>query len=112
MITREGKTTLAPAYDFISSGLAFLSIGRDRREVEETALPLAGKKKRLERTHWIDYLAHERLDLTEQAVESLLNDLREGYAEWEEIIRRSFLPDGMQERFQGLIFDRVAALEL
>ncbi len=112
VITREEKTMLAPAYDFISSGLAFLSIGRDSREVEETALPLAGKKKRLERTHWIDYLAYERLDLTERAVESLLDDLREGYAEWGAIIRRSFLPDEMQDRFQGLVSDRVRALGL
>ena len=49
IIRRKNKVTMAPAYDLLSTTLTYLSLGKNITDIEELALPLAGKKKRLTR---------------------------------------------------------------
>ncbi len=112
VLTRDGKTTLSPAYDLLSTGMMFRALGRAEREIEETALPLAGKKGQLDRSHWIDYLAVGRLRFPGRVVERLLEGLREAATRWDPLICRSFLPREMQELLRDLIARRREALGL
>ena len=41
LITRDGKVELAPAYDYVSSTVAFLTLGKRIETIAETALPPA-----------------------------------------------------------------------
>ena len=49
LTTRLGKVELAPAYDHLSTTVAYLAMGESIKALEETALPLQGKKRRLGR---------------------------------------------------------------
>ena len=55
LITRQGKVELAPAYDFLSSTVAYLALGTRPDTIMETALPLGGKRRGLTRRSWIAY---------------------------------------------------------
>jgi serine/threonine-protein kinase HipA len=110
VITRDGKTSLAPAYDYLSTAVMFRALGREEREIEETALPLAGKKKQLMREHWLDYLAVERLGLPARTVEDILARFGSAKRSWDEIIRRSFVPEVMQNLLLEMLRNRGTAL--
>ena len=110
VITTDDKTALTPAYDYLSTSLTYRSLGKPDEDIEETALPLAGKRKRLTRKHFIDYLALERLGLPERIVESMLVELGSALPHWESLTRRSFLPVDQQDLLLDLITVRSAAL--
>ena len=96
LITVDGKTTLAPAYDYLSTTVAFRAIGIPLTDIEESALPLNGRKKKLKRTDWIDYLARERLQLSNQYIDRVLGESSDTLPSWRELIDRSFLSDEQQ----------------
>ena len=47
LITRNSKVGLAPAYDFLNFTVVYRFMGKKWSEIEESALPLAGKKRKL-----------------------------------------------------------------
>ena len=63
LITRDAKVELAPAYDYLSSTVAFMALGKRLEEIEEVALPLQGKKRNLTRKALITYFGKDRLSL-------------------------------------------------
>ena len=68
LITRQGKVELAPAYDFLSSTVAYLALGKRPDTIMETALPLGGKQRGLTRRSWIAYFGQERLGLPDKVI--------------------------------------------
>ncbi len=112
LITIGNKITLSPAYDFLSSIVAYRAIGKASRDIEETALPLKGRKKKLSRKEWIDYLARDRLGLNDKTIDGILTGFRSVLHDWTKLIDRSFLTDHQKELYHEVIVDKSSALGL
>jgi serine/threonine-protein kinase HipA len=106
LITRDGKVELAPAYDLLNTTLAVESAE------EESALPLAGKKKRLKREDFLGYLAKDRMRLTPAVIEDGLSRLTAAFPRWIDLIRKSFLEPTSQAAYQTLLTERARRLGL
>jgi serine/threonine-protein kinase HipA len=105
LTTSEGQVQLSPAYDLLNSAILL-------RDPEETALPLRGKKRRLKRADFLDYYAGDRLQLRAQVVERMLQEFQLALPDWPRLIRRSFLPADQQIKYEELLLERTARLEL
>lgn len=101
LITKNGKTTLAPIYDFLNSTIAI------KNSEEEIALTLKGKKSNLKATDFIDYYGKERLQLSEKTIASILEQMKKATPEWKELLEISFLSDDMKEKYLGLLENRL-----
>lgn len=101
LITKNGKTTLAPIYDFLNSTIAI------KNSEEEIALTLKGKKSNLKATDFIDYYGKERLQLSEKTIASILEQMKKATPEWKELLEISFLSDDMKEKYLELLESRV-----
>ena len=110
LITRQGKVGLAPAYDFLSTTVAFLALGKRIDTIEEVALPLRGKKRRLRRKDWIEYYAGERLQIPGKVVARVQAELQSALPLWNDRIEDSYLPTEQKAHYRALIDSRLAAL--
>jgi serine/threonine-protein kinase HipA len=97
LITKDNKTTLTPFYDLINTTISLSN------PVEEIALPLKGKKSKLNKSVFITYWAKERLGLNEQVIDQTLNSIAEKFEIWIELINRSFLSKEMKEKYITLL---------
>lgn len=104
LINRQDKVELAPAYDIINTTLALAD------PQEEIALPVKGKKSKLERSVMIDYFGRDRLGLTEQAMTRVTKQIRSAYPVWTELINRSFLSPKLKDAFLKLLDERKTRL--
>ncbi|MCK0160527.1 HipA domain-containing protein [Allomuricauda sp. F6463D] len=101
LITKNGKTTLAPAYDLLNSSIAINS------PEEEIALNLKGKKSNLKASDFTDYYAKERLQLNEKTIETILQDMFKAKQKWKDLISISFLSDDMKEKYSKILEHRL-----
>jgi serine/threonine-protein kinase HipA len=101
LITKNGKTTLAPAYDLLNSSIAIKS------PEEEIALTLKEKKSNLKSSDFVEYYAKERLQLNEKTVETILQDMFKAKQKWKDLISISFLSDDMKEKYDHLLEHRM-----
>lgn len=101
LITKNGKTTLAPIYDFLNSTIAI------KNPEEEIALTLKGKKSNLKATDFIDYYGKERLQLNEKTIASILEQMKKATPEWKKLLEISFLSDDMKEKYLELLESRI-----
>lgn len=112
LITRQGKVELAPAYDFLSSTVAYLALGKRPDTIMETALPLGGKQRGLTRRSWIAYFGKERLGLPDKVIGSVQAELAEAAPAWRRRIGHSLLPPEHRELYLALLSERLAVLDL
>jgi len=112
LITRKGKVELAPAYDYLSTTVAFLALGKGIDTIEEVALPLRGKKRALTRDTWIDYFGRDRLALPDKISDDVLADLASAGPVWRGRISRSFLPSEQKRSYEELLNERFSRLGL
>lgn len=104
LTTRDGRIALAPAYDLLSTALL---IPEDR---EEMALPLNGRKARLERT---DFEALGRnLHLGDRVIEATFDRMAAARGAWEETLARGFLREETAAGYAELMTARMARLGL
>lgn len=101
VITKAGKTTLAPVYDFLNSSISI------KNPQEELALSLKGKKSNFKATEIIDYFAKERLELNEKTIDTILTDMNKSLSRWTELVELSFLSDAMKEKYLKLMDNRI-----
>jgi len=101
LITKAGKTTLTPVYDFLNSSIAI------KNPEEEMALTLKGKKSNLKKTDLIDYYAKDRLGLTDKVIDKIMLDAYKCLPEWRELIEISFLSDDMKEKYLNHLDERI-----
>jgi len=101
VITKSGKTTLAPVYDFLNSSISI------KDPQEEVALSLKGKKSNFKASEWIDYFAKERLELNDKTVDAILSDMNKSVSRWTELIELSFLSSAMKEKYLQLMNNRI-----
>ncbi len=104
LITRNNKIELSPAYDLLNS-----TISMDNA-VEELALPITGKKRKLNRTDLIEYYGEDRLELTGKSIRSEMKNLVAKKDELEKMIEVSFLSNSMKDKYTELIMDRYGRL--
>ena len=102
LITKNGKTTLSPIYDFLNSTIAI------KNPNEEIALPLKGKKSNLKASDFIDYYAKERLQLNEKTIATILEQMKKATPKWKELLAISFLSEEMKEKYLELLEIRIA----
>ena len=97
LITKNGKTILAPIYDFLNSTIAI------KNPEEEIALTLKGKKSNLKAVDFIDYYGKERLQLNEKTIVNILQQMQQATPKWKELLEISFLSDDMKEKYLELL---------
>jgi serine/threonine-protein kinase HipA len=107
LITRNGKIELAPAYDLLNSTIVLRG-----PNIEEFALPLAGKKRKLTRELLVDYYGRERLKLSEKSIEQVLNDFQKAEVEWERLLSVCFLSPDLKEKYKELLHQRKQILKI
>lgn len=112
VISRNGKVELAPAYDFLNTTIAYLEVGMPRKDIEELALPLNGKKKGLTRSLWLDYFGSERLGLNAHVIEDCLSELRSAIPSWYALLGACFLTDKQKGLYRQLLDERIARIQL
>ena len=112
LITRQGKVELAPAYDFLSTTVAFLALGKPIEAVQETALPLQRKKRGLSRKTWTSYFARERLGLPDKVIRNVQAELARAFPKWQTCITGSFLPSSQKAHYRTLLARRFAMLDV
>lgn len=101
VITKAGKTALAPVYDFLNSSISI------KNPQEELALSLKGKKSNFKSTELIDYYAKERLELNDKTIDTILSDMNKSVSKWKELVEISFLSNVMKEKYLRLMEDRI-----
>jgi serine/threonine-protein kinase HipA len=97
LITKNGKTTLTPAYDFLNSTIAI------KNAEEEIALTLKGKKNNLKTSDFIEYYAKDRLQLNDKTVTIILEQMQQVIPKWKELLEISFLSEDMKEKYLDLL---------
>lgn len=105
LITKNGKTTLSPIYDFLNSTIAI------KNPDEEIALTLKGKKSNLKATDFIDYYAKERLQLNEKTITIILEQIKKAITVWKELLHISFLSSEMKIKYLELLETRIVMFE-
>lgn len=97
LITKNGKTTLTPVYDFLNSTIAI------KNAEEEIALTLKEKKSNLIAADFIDYYAKERLQLNDKTVSIILEQMQQVIPKWKELLEISFLSGDMKGKYLNLL---------
>jgi serine/threonine-protein kinase HipA len=100
IIGREGKVELSPAYDLLNTSIA---IGN---AIEELAIPLRGKKRRITAYDLIEYFGKERLGLTERVINQTVQAFVAAKELWLKLIEISFLSDKMKAAYTTLLTKR------
>ena len=106
VITRNSITELAPAYDFLNSTILL------KGNIEETALKIKGKNKKLNRQLLINYLGAERMKLPEKIIKTTLLEFSILRISFEKLINNSFLDDDNKVLYLTLFSKRMKRLGL
>lgn len=105
LLTQNGITVLAPAYDLVNTTLAL------KNAKEEIALPLRGKKSNLDAKDLLIYFPIERLGLNQKIVDQTLSRIRLIIPQWKELIESSFLPEIFKEQYWKLVMKRIGVVK-
>ena len=95
---------ISPCYDLVNSTIEY------KKQDEEIALPLKGKKKKLTRNQLINYFGKERCELTDKSNDKVLETISLSVPKWKELINNSFLSQEMQAKYQTLLETRLNIL--
>lgn len=100
LITKDNKVTFTPFYDLINTTLSLAN------PAEEIALPLKGKKSKLNKNILVEYWGKERLGLNKQIIDQTLSSINEKFEKWIDLINKSFLSKEMKEKYIALLDER------
>lgn len=100
LMTIKGKVELTPVYDILNTTMALAD------PQEEIALPINGKKRKLDAGILVDYFARRRLGLNSKIISTVMDELLQAKPAWEKLIEFSFLPDTMKEKYRQLLKTR------
>jgi serine/threonine-protein kinase HipA len=100
LITKNGKVELSPHYDLINTSIAINNIS------EEIALPIGGRKNKLNKELLVDYFGKEILKINDKMVRQNLHMIKNTKTKWEKLISVSFLNDEMKEKYFDLLNSR------
>lgn len=106
IINKDGKIELSPCYDLVNSTIEY------KKQDEEFALPLRGKKKKLTQNILINYFGKERCELTDKVIDKVLETITSAVSQWRELINISFLSPDMIKKYNDLLNSRLSILNL
>jgi len=106
IITRDGITSLSPCYDLVNSTIEY------NEAAEEIALPLRGKKKKLNQDVLINYFGKERCELNPKSIETVLESISSSVKDWRKLIDLSFLSLEMKTKYHDLLNARLNILKV
>jgi serine/threonine-protein kinase HipA len=101
LITKDNKVTFTPFYDLINTTISLAN------PMEEFALPLKGKKSKLNRKILVEYWGKERLGLNDQILNQTLNTIKDNIESWTMLINKCFLSKEMKEKYIALLDERI-----
>ena len=110
LVRHNPKVELAPMYDFLNTTIVFQTMGKPIGEIEELALPLKGKKRRLTREDFIDYFGREKLQLNDKVISSCLRGFETALPGWHDLIAVSFLSAPVKKLYLELLHQRCGVL--
>ena len=102
--TEKGKYTLAPAYDMLSTALV------NKKDTEELALTLNGKKKNLKYNDFL--VAYNTNQLTKKLLDKTLENFYYCSLEMKEVVHNSFLPEDMKVEYVALLNSKMKQLNM
>jgi len=105
LLSRKGIISLSPAYDLVNTSLAL------GKSADELALPLAGKKNRLNRADFFEYFGKNRCGLPEKVLDAEYQNLLKHKVQFINLIRYSFLNENQQEDYIKLLEQRLNRLQ-
>jgi serine/threonine-protein kinase HipA len=103
LIRRDQIAEFSPAYDLVNSTIVM-------KTTEELALPLRGKKSRLNRSDLVDYFGKEKLKLPLNTIEEVLKRLSDSIETWKALIQISFLSNQKKQAYLDLLGERAKRL--
>jgi serine/threonine-protein kinase HipA len=106
IIRNESKIELSPAYDLLNSTIIL------KGDVEEIALPIKGKKKKLNLNVLINYFGMQHCQLPDKIIDETLDTIKKAIPKWKELINISFLSQEMKDKYTGLLDNRLKNLNL
>lgn len=106
IITEKGLVQLSPCYDLINTTIEY------KKQDEEIALPLKGKKRHLTRNLLVNYFGMDRCGLNTKSIGKVLETISSAVPKWMELIEISFLSDEMKEKYHNMLVTRLAILEI
>ncbi len=104
LITRNNKIELSPAYDLLNSTI---SMGET---IEEIALPIAGKKRKIKKEHFFEYYGKEKLKLSKKTILNELENIKSQKSKILQLIEISFLSKKMKINYKELFLERYERL--
>jgi len=104
LIIRDDLVELSPAYDIVNTTIVLAG------ETDEIALPVKGKKRKLDAAVLIDYFGSRRLGLAPKAMAAVVARIRQAIPQWHHLIDVSFLPVDLKNDFCRLVQARSARL--
>ncbi len=105
LITRNGKVELSPAYDLLNSTIVLRG-----SNIEELALTLGGKKRKINRELLVNYYGKDRLKLSDKTIQQVLNEIELALPKWFHLLSICFLSDDLKEKYKNLLSRRIALL--
>jgi serine/threonine-protein kinase HipA len=106
IITTDNKVMLSPCYDLINSTIEY------KKQDEEIALPVKGKKKHLTHYIMVDYFGREKCELTSRSIDNILETIALSVQKWKELIDISFLSKEMKGKYHNLLDARLNVLKI
>jgi serine/threonine-protein kinase HipA len=106
IITNNDRVLLSPCYDLVNSTIEY------KKQDEEIALPIKGKKKHLTRSILIDYFGVEKCELNPKSIDKILESISSAVDKWHELIEISFLSKEMKAKYQALLETRLGILRI
>ncbi len=106
IINLDGLISLSPCYDLVNSTIEF------KKQDEEIALTLKGKKNHLTRHILVDYFGMERCELTSKSIANVLDTISSSISMWKQLINISFLSVEMKSKYLELLDGRLSILKI
>jgi len=100
LINRNGKIELTPAYDLLNTTILL------KNPAEEMALPVMGKKSKINREILFGYFGKEFLRLTDKVISGIEAVFLNRFPDWQEMIRISFLPGEQKQKYIDCLLER------
>ncbi|MDR3624490.1 MAG: HipA domain-containing protein [Chlamydiales bacterium] len=105
LISYHNKVELSPAYDLLNTTIIL-------QAKEEIALPIRGKKSKLNRSDLFDYFGHERLGIPTGLLQEESLHFERMFEAWKALIKQSFLSQKLQEQYITLIQNRLQKINV
>jgi serine/threonine-protein kinase HipA len=102
LIDRRGDWQLSPAYDLLNVNLV------NEQDNEESALTIAGKKRKLKRQDFIQL--GTSYDLNETQIRNAFGNILDREKELSDFIEKSFLTDAFKDQYRAILKNRCQVL--